>query len=173
MLCVCLPVCSDYLQQHLLCFCGCTCPHDFGVEVLVWNIFFHIQYVINKNYSLHSSRYEDALTGLLVYRSIMQSGPPNRLGLGLRAPLPSYGQGPSMQALAQQQQQQMHTQTFVPPQAQKMVNLFIGSISGGITDAFLNELLSVRVFTYYFLLFLLCFLYGECENERRVGWVGG
>ncbi|KAG6889630.1 hypothetical protein C0992_004521 [Termitomyces sp. T32_za158] len=64
---------------------------------------------------------------------------PNRAGLGLRPPLPSYGQGPSMQALAQQQQ--MH---FVPPQAQKQATLFVGSISGGITDAFLNQLLSVR-----------------------------
>jgi len=63
---------------------------------------------------------------------------PNRLGLGLRPPLPSYGQGPSMSALAQQQQ--MH---FVPPQAQRLATLFVGSISGGITDAFLNQLLSV------------------------------
>lgn len=62
---------------------------------------------------------------------------PNRLGLGLRPPLPSYGQGPSMSALAQQQQMQ-----FVPPQAQKQTTLFVGSISGGITDAFLNQLLS-------------------------------
>ena len=46
-----------------------------------------------------------------------------------------------MSALAQQQQQ-MH---FVPPQAQKQTNLFVGSISGGITDAFLNQLLSVRI----------------------------
>ncbi|KAI9454063.1 hypothetical protein BJY52DRAFT_1286106 [Lactarius psammicola] len=65
---------------------------------------------------------------------------PNRLGLGLRPPLPSYGQGPSMSALAQQQQ--MHVQGFVPPQAQKQISLFIGSISGGITDNFLNDLLS-------------------------------
>ena len=72
---------------------------------------------------------------------------PNRLGLGLRPPLPSYGQGPSMSALAQQQQQQMH---FVPPQAQKQTNLFVGSISGGITDAFLNQLLSVRVHEDFF-----------------------
>ncbi|RDB14876.1 hypothetical protein Hypma_016278 [Hypsizygus marmoreus] len=62
---------------------------------------------------------------------------PNRLGLGLRPPLPSYGQGPSMSALAQQQQMQ-----FVPPQAQKQTTLFVGSISGGITDAFLNQLLT-------------------------------
>ncbi|KAG6841025.1 hypothetical protein C0991_002573 [Blastosporella zonata] len=62
---------------------------------------------------------------------------PNRPGLGLRPPLPSYGQGPSMSALAQQQQ--MH---FVPPQAHKQATLFVGSISGGITDAFLNQLLS-------------------------------
>ncbi|KAG6914797.1 hypothetical protein DXG01_015228 [Tephrocybe rancida] len=60
----------------------------------------------------------------------------DHLGLGLRPPLPSYGQGPSMSALAQQQQ--MH---FVPPQAQKQTTLFVGSISGGITDAFLNQLL--------------------------------
>lgn len=65
---------------------------------------------------------------------------PNRLGLGLRPPLPSYGQGPSISALAQQQQ--MHVQGFVPPQSQKQISLFIGSISGGITDNFLNDLLS-------------------------------
>ncbi|OJA18270.1 hypothetical protein AZE42_04994 [Rhizopogon vesiculosus] len=65
---------------------------------------------------------------------------PNRLGLGLRPPLPSYGQGPSMSALAQQQQ--MLHQNFVPPQAQKQTTLFVGSISGGVTDTFLNRLLS-------------------------------
>ena len=65
---------------------------------------------------------------------------PNRLGLGLRPPLPSFGQGPSMSALAQQQHM-LHNQ-FVPPQP-KAVTLFIGSISGGITDSFLNSLLSV------------------------------
>ncbi|KAH9972012.1 hypothetical protein BGW80DRAFT_1173869 [Lactifluus volemus] len=65
---------------------------------------------------------------------------PNRLGLGLRPPLQSYGQGPSISALAQQQQ--MHIQGFVPPQAQKQISLFVGSISGGITDGFLNDLLS-------------------------------
>jgi hypothetical protein len=43
-----------------------------------------------------------------------------------------------MSALAQQQQMQ-----FVPPQAQKQTTLFVGSISGGITDAFLNQLLTV------------------------------
>jgi hypothetical protein len=68
---------------------------------------------------------------------------PNRLGLGLRPPLPSYGQGPSMSALAQQQQ--MHLQGFVPPQAQKQISLFVGSISGGITDGFLNDLLCVSM----------------------------
>ncbi|KAI0763542.1 hypothetical protein BD413DRAFT_616199 [Trametes elegans] len=52
--------------------------------------------------------------------------------------MPSYGQGPSISALAAQQQMQ-HPQ-FVPPQP-KPVTLFIGSISGGITDAFLNEIL--------------------------------
>src|SRR6267154_4040816 len=73
---------------------------------------------------------------------------PNRLGLGLRPPLPSYGQGPSISALAQQQQQQqqqqIHVQGFVPPQAQKQISLFVGSISGGSTDNFLNDLLTVR-----------------------------
>ncbi|ESK84800.1 hypothetical protein Moror_529 [Moniliophthora roreri MCA 2997] len=65
---------------------------------------------------------------------------PNRLGLGLRPPLPSFGQGPSISALAQQQA--MQQQHFAPPQAQKTVSLFVGSISGGVTDTFLNDLLS-------------------------------
>ncbi|KAF7982124.1 hypothetical protein HWV62_29849 [Athelia sp. TMB] len=65
---------------------------------------------------------------------------PNRLGLGMRPPLPSFGQGPSMSALAQQQQ--MHHQPFMPPAAQKQTTLFVGSISAGITDAFLNALLA-------------------------------
>lgn len=68
---------------------------------------------------------------------------PNRLGLGLRPPMPSYGQGPSISALAQQQQ--MHHGQFVPPQP-KNITLFIGSISGGITDSFLNQILGVRSF---------------------------
>uniref|UniRef100_A0A8H7XQK5 PWI domain-containing protein n=1 Tax=Psilocybe cubensis TaxID=181762 RepID=A0A8H7XQK5_PSICU len=63
---------------------------------------------------------------------------PNRLGLGLRPPLPSYGQGPSMSALAQQHQMQF----MQPPPIQKQTTLFVGSISGGITDAFLNQLLT-------------------------------
>ncbi|RPD56073.1 hypothetical protein L226DRAFT_464737 [Lentinus tigrinus ALCF2SS1-7] len=63
----------------------------------------------------------------------------NRMGLGLRPPMPSYGQGPSMSALAAQQQMH-HQPAFVPPQP-KPTTLFIGSISGGITDSFLNELL--------------------------------
>ncbi|KAJ7831432.1 hypothetical protein B0H13DRAFT_2371454 [Mycena leptocephala] len=58
----------------------------------------------------------------------------NRLGLGLRPPLPSYGQGPSISALAYQQQAQM--------QPQKQTTLFVGSISGGITDTTLNALLT-------------------------------
>jgi hypothetical protein len=37
----------------------------------------------------------------------------------------------------------MNIQGFVPPQAQKQISLFVGSISGGITDGFLNDLLSV------------------------------
>lgn len=44
-----------------------------------------------------------------------------------------------MSALAQQQQ--MLHQGFVPPQAQKLTSLFVGSISGGVTDSFLNRLL--------------------------------
>ena len=76
---------------------------------------------------------------------------PNRLGLGLRPPLPSYGQGPSISALAQQQQM-LHNQQFVPPQP-RATTLFIGSISGGITDAFLNQLLGVRILLSYSSLF--------------------
>jgi len=66
---------------------------------------------------------------------------PNRMGLGLRPPMPSFGQGPSMQALAQQQQ----AMQFMPPQAQKPTRLFVGSISGGVQDEFINDLLSVRI----------------------------
>ncbi|KAF8527025.1 hypothetical protein BU17DRAFT_39978 [Hysterangium stoloniferum] len=61
---------------------------------------------------------------------------PNRMGLGMQRP--AFGQGPSMAALAQQQ----HAPHFVgatPPK--KTIPLFIGSISGGITDAHLNEML--------------------------------
>ena len=65
---------------------------------------------------------------------------PNRLGLGMRPSMPSFGQGPSMGTLAHQQQL-LHHQQFSPPP--KVVPVFIGSISGGISDAFLNELLSV------------------------------
>lgn len=65
---------------------------------------------------------------------------PNRLGLGMRPPAFPIGQGPSMGALAQQQM----SNQFVSPQAQKLTTLFVGSISGGITDHFLNQLLVVR-----------------------------
>ena len=65
---------------------------------------------------------------------------PNRLGLGMRQPMPSFGQGPSMGTLAHQQQMLHHQQL---PQSSKMVPVFVGSISGGISDAFLNDLLSV------------------------------
>jgi RNA-binding protein 25 len=62
--------------------------------------------------------------------------------------MPSYGQGPSIQALAQQQQ--MHgpggAPSFVPPNTQRATNLFVGSISAGIADNFLNQLLSVCPF---------------------------
>ncbi|VDC07061.1 unnamed protein product [Peniophora sp. CBMAI 1063] len=54
----------------------------------------------------------------------------------MRNPLPSYGggQGPSMGALAQ-------AQHFSGPQ-KRAVTLFVGSISGGITDDFLSKLLA-------------------------------
>jgi RNA-binding protein 25 len=55
--------------------------------------------------------------------------------------MPSYGQGPSISALAQQQQ--MLQQQQFPQQPPKSISLFIGSISGGISDGFLNELLAV------------------------------
>ncbi|EIW81557.1 hypothetical protein CONPUDRAFT_73253 [Coniophora puteana RWD-64-598 SS2] len=81
---------------------------------------------------------------------------PNRLGLGMRPGVPSFGQGPSMSALAQQAQMGgpggmalpppmgagPMGGAFVPPGAQKTATLFVGSISGGITDAFLNRLLA-------------------------------
>lgn len=73
-------------------------------------------------------------------------GLPNRMGLGMRPQGFGMGQGPSISALAQQQQQMANQQQFVPatPQVQKPQHtLFVGSISGGITDGFLNELLSV------------------------------
>ena len=78
---------------------------------------------------------------------------PNRLGLGLRPPAPSYGQGPSISALAQQQQ--MH----FAPQVHKQTTLFVGSISGGITDAFLNQLLSVRITYTTFIHIFICFVH--------------
>ena len=68
-------------------------------------------------------------------------GLPNRMGLGMRPPAYGMGQGPSISALAQQQQTS-HS-PFVPQQALPQHNLFVGSISGGISDAFLNELLGV------------------------------
>ena len=46
-----------------------------------------------------------------------------------------------MGALAHQQQQIMHHQQFSKPP--EVVPVFIGSISSGIGDSFLNELLSV------------------------------
>ena len=50
-----------------------------------------------------------------------------------------------MGALAHQQQMLHHQQFSQPP---KVVPVFIGSISGGISDAFLNELLSVSGLGY-------------------------
>lgn len=98
--------------------------------------------------------------------SNMQPMPGNRLGLGfnsMRAPLPSYGQGPSMSTLAQQQQQQqMQHQSFMPPPVQKQTTLFVGSISGGITDGFLNELLSVSYLFYPSLLPTKCICRQAC-----------
>ncbi|KAI0053564.1 hypothetical protein FA95DRAFT_1552051 [Auriscalpium vulgare] len=52
-----------------------------------------------------------------------------------------YGQGPPLSALAARQHM-LHPPAFVPPQAHKQVTLFVGSISGGITDNYLNTLLS-------------------------------
>lgn len=46
-----------------------------------------------------------------------------------------------MQALAQQSQMAHHP-AFIPPQAHKSINMFIGSISAGIQDSFMNALLS-------------------------------
>lgn len=48
-----------------------------------------------------------------------------------------------MSALAQQQQMLQQPYAMAPP-THKQTNLFVGSISGGITDDFLNKLLSVR-----------------------------
>jgi hypothetical protein len=71
-------------------------------------------------------------------------GLPNRMGLGMRPAL--YGQGPSFHALAQQQQvQQQQAQ-----ENQKLTTLFVGSISAGITDPFLNQLLAVRCLNAFF-----------------------
>lgn len=69
----------------------------------------------------------------------MPGMPMNRPGLGLRPPMPSFGQGPSMMTLAQGRQP--------PPPVRPMegTTVFVGSIAGGITDAFLNQLLSVRL----------------------------
>jgi hypothetical protein len=75
-------------------------------------------------------------------RTSMMQPAPNRLGLGLRPPMPmpSFSQGPSTSALAQQQHQQF------PCQPPKVISLFIGLISGGIDNSFLNELLAVSDF---------------------------
>lgn len=79
----------------------------------------------------------------------------NRAGLGLRPPMASYGQGPSMMALAQQQQAAKLAPDNAQPQG---IPIFIGSIAGGITDAFLNDLFSVctHCSVYY-----SCFFYGD------------
>ena len=61
--------------------------------------------------------------------------------MGTRPPMPSYSQGPSMSVLAQQQQ--VHHWQFMLPPVVKQTTLFIGLISAGIADAFLNELLSM------------------------------
>jgi len=47
-----------------------------------------------------------------------------------------------MSALAQQQQM-LHQPFAMAPPTHKQTNLFVGSISGGITDDFLNKLLGV------------------------------
>ena len=53
------------------------------------------------------------------------------------------GQGPSISALAQQQQQVANPPFVQAPVQSPQHNLFIGSISGGITDQFLTDLLGV------------------------------
>ena len=63
----------------------------------------------------------------------------NRPGLGLRPQMSSYGQGPSMMTLAQRQAQMSR-----PPPPQE-INVFVGSIAGGITDSFLTQLLTVSI----------------------------
>ncbi|KAI0036260.1 hypothetical protein K488DRAFT_41458 [Vararia minispora EC-137] len=60
---------------------------------------------------------------------------PNRMGLGLRPNMPAYGQGPSMSGIAQ------HPPSFVPQAPRRSVQLFVGSISGGVTDIYLSRLL--------------------------------
>jgi hypothetical protein len=39
-----------------------------------------------------------------------------------------------------------HPPPFVPPAQKRTVSLFVGSISGGITDQYLSRLLGVRLF---------------------------
>ncbi|KAI5994062.1 hypothetical protein F5J12DRAFT_857501 [Pisolithus orientalis] len=77
----------------------------------------------------------------------MQPAPNSGLGLDMRPLLPSSGQGPSISALAQhQQQQQMLHQPFhiAPPPTLTQTTLFVGPISGGISDDILNRLLGIR-----------------------------
>lgn len=63
--------------------------------------------------------------------------------------MPSYGgQGPSMSALAQQNQQHP---PFGPPPVQKQIQLFVGSISAGVSDEFMTQLLSVRALSLLYL----------------------
>lgn len=76
----------------------------------------------------------------------------NRAGLGMRPPIPSYGQGPSMMALAQGRQQQQAPHMGPPRGAAENsegTTIFIGSIAGGITDDFMKQLLSVSPFALF------------------------
>lgn len=77
-------------------------------------------------------------------------GAPNRMGLGLRAPMPNY------------QQPMPHPQSpqSAPGPMLKATTLFVGSISPGISDSFLTSL------------FAVCFiLILDIESEADFIWV--
>ena len=70
-------------------------------------------------------------------------GPPNRLGLGLRPVIPSYGQGPPIGSLPPSNVMYGYPPPGAPPGQEKLTTLFVGGISAGVTDDFMNSLLSV------------------------------
>ncbi|KAI6144562.1 hypothetical protein BKA82DRAFT_637633 [Pisolithus tinctorius] len=79
----------------------------------------------------------------------MQPAPNSGLRLDMRPLLPSSGQGPSISALAQQQQQQqmLHQPFHIMAPPTQTRALFVGPISGGISDDILNRLLGIRALT--------------------------